>query len=68
MPNQYAKFLRYPGNKMSFSKVFIEPQEEKTSQQFSRKKTYTTIDNKGFHIFENNGTSQMNKLRDISSE
>ena len=49
-------------------KFLLNHRKKKQANSFQGKKTYATIDNKGFHIFENNGTSQMNKLRDISSE
>ena len=48
-----------------FSKNFIECLEEKEGNSFQRKETHATFDNKGFHVFENSGTIQTDKLRNI---
>ena len=52
-PNQYAKFLRNPGNRMSLVKFLLN------DWKFN-------ID--GSQIFENNGTIQMDELCEISSD
>ena len=40
----------------------------KKANSFQGKEIYATFDNKGFHIFENKGTIQMDELLDISSD
>ena len=40
----------------------------KNESTVSRKKRYAIFDNKGFHIIENNGTIQIDELRDISPD
>ena len=42
--------------------------KKKQANSFQRKEIYATFDNKGFHIFENNSTIQMDELHDVSSD
>ena len=62
-PNQYAKYLRNPGNKMSLVKFLLNDWKKKQANSFHEKYIYATFDNKGFPIFENNGTIQMDEFK-----
>ena len=42
--------------------------KKKQANSFQGKEIYATFDNKGFHIFENNSTIQMDELHDVSSD
>ena len=49
---------------MSLVKFLLNDQKKKQANSFQGKQIYATFDNKDFHIFENNGTLQMDELRD----
>ena len=66
-PNQFAKFLRNPGIKMSLVKFLLNDWKKKQANSFQGKQIYAKCDNKGFHIFENNGIIQIDEFHDISS-
>ena len=67
-PNQYIKFFQNPGNNRSLVKTLLNDWKKKQGDSFQGKEIHATFDNKGFHIFENNGTIQMEELRNISSD
>ena len=52
---------------MSLVKFLLNDWKKKQANSFQGKEIYATFDN-SFHIFENNGTLQMDESRDISSE
>ena len=66
-PNQFVKFLRNPGIKMSLVKFLLNDWKKKQANSFQGKQIYAKCDNKGFHIFENNGIIQIDEFHDISS-
>ena len=67
-PNQYLEFLRSTENKMSLLKFLLNDWIKKQVNNFQGKEIYVTFDNKGFHIFENDGSIQVDELHDLSSE
>ena len=53
---------------MSLVKLSLNDWKNKQANSFQGKEIYVTFDNKCFHIFENNGTLQIDELRDMSSD
>ena len=67
-PNQYLEFLQSTENKMSLLKFLLSDWIKKQVNNFQGKEIYVIFDNKGFHIFENDGSIQVDELHDLSSE
>ena len=53
---------------MSLVKLSLNDWKNKQANSFQGKEIYVTFDNKCFHIFENNGTLQIDELRDMTSD